>query len=68
MTEWQPIDTYEQKDWDGDVVHLLGENGEESLGCWGWDEEHYNGYSCAWHKDDTLDPLGFEPTHWKPQE
>lgn len=65
---WQPIETYRMDPWDSDVVLLRDDDGHESKGSWGWDDEDWDGYTCAWHKDDGLDPLGFEPTHWKPSK
>jgi hypothetical protein len=66
MSDWQPIETYRQEAFDGDVVLLRDEHGNEAEGSWGWDEDYDDGYSCAWHKGDTFNPLGFEPTEWRP--
>jgi len=66
--EWQPIDGYlnrsDYTSWPEDAVWLRAEGYEPALGSYGWDEEHYGGYDCAWHAGTGLDPLGFEPEEY----
>lgn len=74
MTEdgWQPIRTYEQMLWDGDVV-LLKSGDNEKRGSWGYEDESWDPDTGeewlwgAWH-DEKGDSLGFDPDFWKPSD
>jgi len=62
---WRPISEYEKSAFEGETVQLSDDDGNECVGEWGWVEEYWDGYECAWHEGD-YEPLTWEPTKFRP--
>lgn len=71
-SNWQDIDSYKQDLWNGEVVELRDDDGNQAVGSWGYEDESWNSATGeeyiwgAWHKgEDDFEPLGFDPTQWR---
>lgn len=61
---WKPIESYRSSSFDPNEVWVRAEGHKPVLASLGFEEEHYDGWSDAWHGEDGYTLLDFVPKEW----